>query len=277
MYAIVDYERKHGGIILDSSQRPANIVTIKGESSRNPDIETNAFCFPVSNIHTSSPEYLYIMEKKAHLVVRMLENRQVLLSLLTILQFLIPKKGCSTAKGFRFLHSLLDVSYKKQDSGANDSCYFKVGATAAVASAEQAAGPRLQRSPVQGWSQGLVQHGLEHQHIHKGNQDILGLLPLHIVRHSLYLFFSLFNSAILFRSLPPFFIFSQSSLWRARTRRCSWTSGCGWAATPSLSSSSSSTERETRLSWRSTRLAIIIFFCKIRYGSCFYYNLALLI
>ena len=75
MYEVVDYETKFGGIILDSSQAPANIVTIKGESSRNPEIETNAFCFPVSNLQTCSPEYLLVMEKKAHLVIRMLEHR----------------------------------------------------------------------------------------------------------------------------------------------------------------------------------------------------------
>ena len=37
--------------------------------------EPNAFPFPPSNLHTSSPEYLAVMSKKAHLVVRMLENR----------------------------------------------------------------------------------------------------------------------------------------------------------------------------------------------------------
>ena len=34
MYDVVDYENKYGGIILDSSQVPAAVVTIKGESSR---------------------------------------------------------------------------------------------------------------------------------------------------------------------------------------------------------------------------------------------------
>jgi transcription initiation factor TFIID subunit 2 len=34
MYEIVEYESKYGGIILDSSQAPANIVSIKGEASR---------------------------------------------------------------------------------------------------------------------------------------------------------------------------------------------------------------------------------------------------
>jgi len=75
MYDVVDYENKYGGIILDSSQVPAAVVTIKGESSRNPEVEANAFCFPVSNLQTCSPEYLEVMEKKAHLVVRMLEHR----------------------------------------------------------------------------------------------------------------------------------------------------------------------------------------------------------
>jgi hypothetical protein len=34
MYQVVEYESKYGGIILDSSQTPANIVSIKGEASR---------------------------------------------------------------------------------------------------------------------------------------------------------------------------------------------------------------------------------------------------
>ena len=34
MYDVVEYEGKYGGIILDSSQAPANIVSIKGEASR---------------------------------------------------------------------------------------------------------------------------------------------------------------------------------------------------------------------------------------------------
>ena len=42
---------------------------------RNPEIETNAFCFPVNNTQTCSPEYLDVMVKKAHLVIRMLEHR----------------------------------------------------------------------------------------------------------------------------------------------------------------------------------------------------------
>ena len=75
MYDMVKYEEQCGGIILDSSQRPANIVSMRGEATRNPETELNAFCFPVTNLQTCSPEYLEAMDKKAHLVVRMLENR----------------------------------------------------------------------------------------------------------------------------------------------------------------------------------------------------------
>jgi hypothetical protein len=32
---VVEYEQKYGGIILDCSQIPANIVSIKGEASRS--------------------------------------------------------------------------------------------------------------------------------------------------------------------------------------------------------------------------------------------------
>jgi hypothetical protein len=34
-YKVVEYEQKYGGIILDCSQIPANIVSIKGEASRS--------------------------------------------------------------------------------------------------------------------------------------------------------------------------------------------------------------------------------------------------
>ena len=39
MNDVVAYESKYGGIILDSSQAPASVVTIKGESSKNPEVE----------------------------------------------------------------------------------------------------------------------------------------------------------------------------------------------------------------------------------------------
>ena len=76
MNDVVKYEEDNGGIILDSSQAPAP-PPVRGETlhQREGQKETNAFPFPPSNLHTSSPEYLAVMSKKAHLVVRMLEDR----------------------------------------------------------------------------------------------------------------------------------------------------------------------------------------------------------
>lgn len=98
MYDIVEYESKYGGIILDSSQAPANIVSIKGEASRNPEIETNAFCFPVNNTQTCSPEYLDVMVKKAHLVIRMLEHRLGQEQLLQVLNKLLSLANNARSK-----------------------------------------------------------------------------------------------------------------------------------------------------------------------------------
>ena len=89
MYDVVKFEEKYGGIILDSSQRPQAIDSLRGEASRNPEVEHNAFYFPVDNLQTCSPEYLFVMEKKAHLVVRMLENRLGQEQLLQVLNKLL--------------------------------------------------------------------------------------------------------------------------------------------------------------------------------------------
>ena len=89
MEEVVKYEEKYGGIILDSSQRPQHNVSLRGEATRNPEVEHNAFYFPVDNLQTCSPEYLRIMEKKAHLVIRMLENRLGQAQLLQVLNKLL--------------------------------------------------------------------------------------------------------------------------------------------------------------------------------------------
>jgi len=89
MYEIVKFEEKYGGIILDSSQKPSAIISMRGEANRNPEIEHNPFCFPVDNLQTCSPEYLDVMERKAHLVVRMLEHRLGQEQLLQVLNKLL--------------------------------------------------------------------------------------------------------------------------------------------------------------------------------------------
>jgi len=89
MYEIVKYEEKYGGIILDSSQKPSAVISMRGEANRNPEIENNPFCFPVDNLQTCSPEYLEVMDRKAHLVVRMLEHRLGQEQLLQVLNKLL--------------------------------------------------------------------------------------------------------------------------------------------------------------------------------------------
>ena len=61
MYDVVEYEGKYGGIILDSSQAPANIVSIKGEASRYTKqfyiqvlvLITNGYCMVSSELSPS--------------------------------------------------------------------------------------------------------------------------------------------------------------------------------------------------------------------------------
>jgi len=89
MFEIVKFEEKYGGIILDSSQKPSAVISMRGEANRNPEIEHNPFCFPVDNLQTCSPEYLEVMERKAHLVVRMLEHRLGQEQLLQVLNKLL--------------------------------------------------------------------------------------------------------------------------------------------------------------------------------------------
>jgi len=89
MDELVKYEEKYGGIILDSSQKPSAIISMRGEAARNPEIENNPFCFPVDNLQTCSPRYLEVMEVKAHLVVRMLEHRLGQAQLLQVLNKLL--------------------------------------------------------------------------------------------------------------------------------------------------------------------------------------------
>ena len=54
---------------------PQNIPPMRGETNKIPKIEENTFPFSPDNLNTSSPEFLDVMAMKAHLVMRMLENR----------------------------------------------------------------------------------------------------------------------------------------------------------------------------------------------------------
>lgn len=66
----MQYEDKYGGIVMDPSQSS----TAHQSSIGNRPTHHN-FHFPLQNIHTTSPQYLFMMRKKAHLFIRMLENR----------------------------------------------------------------------------------------------------------------------------------------------------------------------------------------------------------
>ena len=64
-----------GGIVLDRSMPPQNIPPMRGEEKKISKIEDNQFAFSPDNLDTSSPEFLDAMGAKAHLIIRMLENR----------------------------------------------------------------------------------------------------------------------------------------------------------------------------------------------------------
>ncbi|XP_042243204.1 transcription initiation factor TFIID subunit 2-like isoform X2 [Homarus americanus] len=73
---IIDYEEKFGGIVLDPSSSPNEPqngpnMPVTSNNSSNKD----TFYFSVKNPHASSPHYIGVYYKKAHLVIRMLEYR----------------------------------------------------------------------------------------------------------------------------------------------------------------------------------------------------------
>lgn len=76
MRDIIDYEERFGGIVLDPSSSPNEPqngpnVPLSQSSSANKD----TFYFSVKNPHASSPHYIDVYYKKAHLIIRMLEFR----------------------------------------------------------------------------------------------------------------------------------------------------------------------------------------------------------
>nr|CAG4643703.1 EOG090X00M6 [Lepidurus arcticus] len=79
---VVKYEEEMGGIILDSSQSPSPTIFPGSTHNNQPNNppprgadKKNPFPFSLDSAHTASPRYLRILEKKAHLVIRMLEMR----------------------------------------------------------------------------------------------------------------------------------------------------------------------------------------------------------
>lgn len=84
--SLVRYEEEIGPIVLDPTQQPAPISSVSPGGSSNPGFtlsfnnvqntnETSNFYFSTRSLHTISPRYFHYMTKKAHLVLRMLENR----------------------------------------------------------------------------------------------------------------------------------------------------------------------------------------------------------
>jgi transcription initiation factor TFIID subunit 2 len=72
----VKYEEEFGGIVMDPSQAPAPLPNASGSSTTSvPKNQDSGFYFPTRNLYTMSPQFLTIMRKKAHLVIRMLEHR----------------------------------------------------------------------------------------------------------------------------------------------------------------------------------------------------------
>ncbi|CAH2011714.1 unnamed protein product [Acanthoscelides obtectus] len=71
---VVKYEEEFGGIILDPSQPPAPLP-VGGNIPQTTTKSEEKFYFSIRNIHTMSPRYIETLQKKAFLVMRMLEHR----------------------------------------------------------------------------------------------------------------------------------------------------------------------------------------------------------
>lgn len=82
------YEEEIGPIVLDPTQQPAptSSCLVSPGGTSNPGFslsfnnvqntnEISNFHFSTHSLHTISPRYFHYMTKKAHLVLRMLENR----------------------------------------------------------------------------------------------------------------------------------------------------------------------------------------------------------
>lgn len=89
------YEEQFGGIILDPSQPPAPVPIAGNTPAPAPRTPDPGFYFPIRNLHTMSPQYIKVLRKKAHLVIRMLEHRigqELLLQVNIYFMFFFPLK-----------------------------------------------------------------------------------------------------------------------------------------------------------------------------------------
>lgn len=107
---VVEYEEKHGSVILDPSQPPAPLP-VANQSTKVVEIlkVENVHYFPIKNLHTMSPKYTVAMQKKAHLVIRMLEHRigQELLLQVFNKQLALATNAASTKISSGLWHQLL--------------------------------------------------------------------------------------------------------------------------------------------------------------------------
>lgn len=107
---VVEYEEKHGSVILDPSQPPAPLP-VANQSTKVVEIlkVENVHYFPIKNLHTMSPKYIEAMQKKAHLVIRMLEHRigQELLLQVFNKQLALATNAASTKISSGLWHQLL--------------------------------------------------------------------------------------------------------------------------------------------------------------------------
>ncbi|GAB6030287.1 Transcription initiation factor TFIID subunit 2 [Chamberlinius hualienensis] len=95
---VIDYEQKYGGILVDCS----------GTSTPN-----EAFYFSTRHMHTLSWKYIRAMTRKAHLVIRMLEDRigrELLLQVLNKLLSLAGQAAQQKCSSTSWLNMLLSTS-----------------------------------------------------------------------------------------------------------------------------------------------------------------------
>ncbi|XP_055846855.1 transcription initiation factor TFIID subunit 2 [Episyrphus balteatus] len=110
MAEVVRYEEQYGGIILDCSQPPAPlpVSTTNPANVANKSQEVPHY-FPIKSLHTVSPKYIEAMRRKAHLVIRMLEDRigQELLLQVFNKQLALATNAAGTKIGNGLWHHLL--------------------------------------------------------------------------------------------------------------------------------------------------------------------------
>uniref|UniRef100_T1JF23 Transcription initiation factor TFIID subunit 2 n=1 Tax=Strigamia maritima TaxID=126957 RepID=T1JF23_STRMM len=123
LQSVVEYEQRNGSVILDSSAAPPitlaasspvpSVSSASAAASLPPQNKDVGFYFPTKNLHSTSCIYLQILMKKAHLTIRMLEDRigrelllQVFNKLLSLAISAAPQKFSANV----WSHMLLSTS-----------------------------------------------------------------------------------------------------------------------------------------------------------------------